>query len=179
MIIERRQGPFSSGLLNLLSTILLTVPAIPLDAQTVEIKLLDGRNGRPMVGASSYVNVWVGGERKEAIAIPTNDSGVARLQLTFNPKEVNVPISTGQSTIVEKHPIVEYSESLRINAPYVLCGSEEVNHSPLEVKSFNMVEVLDHGYASGNTCGKVKASPQPGQVFLFVRPLTFSEKMKQ
>lgn len=162
----------------MLVTVLLTIPAMSLDAQTLEIKLVDGRNGRPMVGTSAYVNVWVGRERKEAIAIPTDDKGVARLQLTLNPNEVNIPISTGHGTIVEKHPVVKYDESFRINAPYVLCGVEE-NGSWLALKNFIAKEVLEHGYASGNTCGKVSATPQPGQVVLFVRPLTFLEKMKQ
>jgi len=166
-------------LLNLLVTVLMAMPAMSLAAQTLEIKLVDGRNGRPMVGTSAYVNVWVGGERKEAIAIPTDDNGVARLQLTLNPNDVNIPISTGHGTMVEKHPVVKYAESFKINVPYVLCGSGGGNHSPLELKNFSTKEVLDNGYASGNTCGKATASPQPGQVVLFVRPLTLMEKMKQ
>lgn len=136
MLIGNRQVSFCFGFLNLLVTVLLTMPAMSLAAQTLEIKLVDGRNGRPMVGASSYVNVWVGGERKEAIAIPTDDKGVARLRLTLNPNEVNIPNSTGHGTIVANHPVVKYAESFRINAPYVLCGAGEGNHSWLELKNF-------------------------------------------
>ena len=179
MLIGHRQVSFCSGFLNFLVTVLLVLPAMPLSAQTIEIKLVDGRNGHPMVGASSYVNVWAGRERKEAIAIPTDDKGVARLQLTLNPNEENIPISTGHGTIVESHPVVKYDEFFRVNAPYVLCGAEEGNRSWLDLKNFSTKEVLDHGYVSANTCGKVTASPQPGQVVLFVRPLTFWEKMKQ
>ena len=179
MLIGHRLVSFRCVWLNLLVTVLLVTPAMSVAAQTLEIKLVDGRSGRPMVGTSAYVNVWVGGERKEAIAIPTDENGVSRLQLTLNPSEVNIPISTGHGTIVEKHPVVKYDESFRINVPYVLCVSGEANHSPLDLKNFSTKEVLDHGYASGNTCGKVTASPQPGQVVLFVRPLTFMEKMKQ
>lgn len=179
MLIGHRQISFCFGLLNLLVTVLLTMPAMSLAAQTLEIKLVDGRNGRPMVGASSYVNVWVGGERKEAIAIPTDDNGVARLQLTLNPKEVNIPSSTGTGSIVAKHPVAKYDGSFRINVPYMLCGAGGGNHSWLESKNFSTKEVLNHGYASANTCGKATVSPQPGQVVLFVRPLTFWEKMKQ
>lgn len=178
MLIVNRQVSFCFKWLNLLVTVLLVMSAMSFAAQTLEIKLVDGRNGRPMVGTSVYVNVWVGGERKEAIAIPADDNGVARLQLTLNPNEENIPISTGHGTIVEKHPVVRYDESFRINAPYVLCGVEG-NRSWLDLKSFSTKEVLEHGYASGNTCGKVIATPQPGQVVLFVRPLTFMEKMKQ
>ena len=178
MLIVNRQVSFCFRWLNLLVTVLLVMPAMSLAAQTLEIKLVDGRNGRPMVGTSAYVNVWVGKERKEAIAIPTDD-GAARLQLTLNPNEENMPISTGHGTMVEKHPVVKYAESFKINVPYVLCGSGEGNHSPLDLNNFSTREILDHGYASGNTCGKVTATPQPGQVVLFVRPLTFMEKMKQ
>ena len=179
MLIGHRLVSFRCGWLNLLVTVLLVMSAMSVAAQTLEIKLVDGRNGRPMVGTSAYVSVWVGRERKEAIAIPTDDHGVARLQLTLNPNEENIPLSTGHGTIVEKHPVVKYDESFRINVPYVLCGAGEGSHSPVDLRNFSTKEVLDHGYTSGNTCGKVTATPQPGQVILFVRPLTFLEKMKQ
>lgn len=179
MLIGHRQVSFRFGSLNLLATVLLTMPAMSLAAQTLEIKLVNGKNGRPMVGTSAYVNIWVGGERKEAIAIPMDDKGVARLQLTLNPNEVNVPNSTGHGTIVANHPVVQYDESFRINVPYVVCGAGDGDRSPLGLKNFSTKDVLEHGYASANTCGKVTATPQPGQVVLFVRPLTFMEKMKQ
>jgi len=167
------------GMLKFLTCLLLISPTMSLFAQTIEIKLVDGRNGRPIVGESSYVNVWVGGERKEAIAIPTDEKGVARLQLTLNPSEVNIPNSKNNGSIVVGHPIVKYDESFRINAPYVLCGAGGSNYSWLGLKNFTTKEILDRGYASANTCGKVTVLPQPGQVILFVRPLTVWEKLKQ
>ena len=179
MLIGHRQVPFCFGFLNFLVTVLLILPAMSLSAQTIEIKLVDGRNGHPMVGASSHVNVWVGRERKAAIVIPTHENGVARLQLTMNPSEVNIPDSKYKGSIVVDHPVVTYDESFRVNAPYVLCEPGGGNYSWLEFKKFSTKEVLDHGYVSANTCGKVKVSPQPGQVVLFVRPLTFWEEMKQ
>jgi hypothetical protein len=57
---------------KLLAALFLIVHGVALVAQTLEIKLVDGRNGHPMVGASSYVNVWVGTERKAAIVVPTD-----------------------------------------------------------------------------------------------------------
>jgi hypothetical protein len=132
-----------------------------------------------MVGTSSYVNVWVGTERKEAIAVPTDGKGVARIQLTLNVGEVNIPNSKNSGSIVVDHPIVKYDESLRINTPYVLCGSGGSNYSWLRSGNFSTKEILHHGYASPNTCGKVTVSPQPGRVILFVRPLSWWEKLKQ
>jgi hypothetical protein len=73
---SRNQPLLHFGILKFLTSLFLILPAVSIFAQTLEIKLVDGRNGRPMVGASSYVNVWVGTERKEAIAIPTDGKGV-------------------------------------------------------------------------------------------------------
>ena len=175
-----RNQPFLCyGLLKFLMSFFLICYGVTLSAQTLEIKLVDGRNGRPMVGASSYVNVWVGTERKEAIAIPTDGKGVARLQLTLNTGELNIPNSKNSGSIVVDHPIVKYDESLRINTPYVSCGSQGSNYSWLRTENLSTKEILHHGYASPNTCGKVTTSPQPGQVILFVRPLTWREKLKQ
>jgi hypothetical protein len=63
--------------------------------------------------SNSYVNVWVGTKRKEAMVIPTDKDGIARLRLT------------------------------------------------------------------DNDCGKATASPKPGELIIFVRPLTWWEKLKQ
>src|SRR5580698_7783156 len=98
----RNQPLLCSGILKFLMSLFLILYGASLSAQTLEITLVDGRNGHPMVGASSYVNVWVGAERKEAIVVPTDAKGIARLQLTLNPAEVNIPISkNGGSTVVD------------------------------------------------------------------------------
>ena len=112
------------GIATFLVSFFLILYGASLSAQTLEITLVDGRNGRPMVGTSSYVSVWVGTERKEAIAVPTDGKGVARLQLTLNSDEVNIPNSKNSGSIVVDHPIVKYDEFFRINTPYVSCGSE-------------------------------------------------------
>jgi hypothetical protein len=171
--------PLWRFLLKSLASLFLILPAISVAAQTVEIVLVNGRNGSPVVGTSSHVNVWVGSERKEAIAIPTDDKGVARLGLTTDPGEVNIPGSKNAEPIVVEHPIVKYDEPLRINVPYALCRSDGSNYSWLRQEELSTRTVLDHGYASPNTCGKAAVSPEPGQVILFVRPLTWWEKLRQ
>jgi hypothetical protein len=57
-------------------------------AQTVDIKLVNGRNGCPMTDAC--VSVWMGNERKTAMAIPTDESGIPRLRLTHNDSEIDI-----------------------------------------------------------------------------------------
>ena len=175
----RKKPLHRPGLLKLLFLFFLALPGVSLFAQTLEIKLVDGRNGRPIVSASSYVNAWVGTQRKEAIAVPTDGKGIARIQLTLNPGEVSIPDSKNSGSIVLKHPVVMYDESFRINAPYALCTSGGSNYSWLRSEKFSTKEVLSRGYVSPNTCGKSTESPRPGQVILFVRPLTWREKLKQ
>jgi hypothetical protein len=145
MAVYRNQPFLYFCVPKFLMSLFLILYGVSLSAQTLEITLVDGRNGHPMVGASSYVNVWVGTERKEAIAIPTNENGIARLQLTLNTSEINIPSSSkGRGSIVADHPVVNYNESLRINAPYVLCGSGESNYSWLRSENFSTKEILQH-----------------------------------
>ncbi len=151
-----------------------------LSAQTLDITLVDGRSGRPMAGSASYVNVWVGAERKQALAIPTDHNGVARLQLTLKLGEVNVPsCPEGCGSIVVNHPVVGYDESLRVNVPYVLCEPGGSQYSWLATVQFSTEQIMQHGYVSPNLCGKSTASPKPGQLVLFVRPLSWREKLKE
>jgi hypothetical protein len=133
-----------------------------------------------MAGAASYVNVWVGTQRKEAIVIPTDRNGVARLQLTLDTGKINIPNpSKDRGSIVVANPVLMYKKSFRINVPYALCASGGSNYSWLKSESFATNQIFQHGYVSPNTCGKATAPPKPGQVLLFVRPLTWWEKLKQ
>ncbi|MGA7524506.1 MAG: hypothetical protein WBW84_18790 [Acidobacteriaceae bacterium] len=149
-------------------------------AQIVEIKLVDGRSGRPIVGEASYVDAWVGTERKEAIAIPTDADGVARLRLTNDPGQVNIPNPTRDNgSIVVKDPIVKYDDTMAIQVPYALCMRGGSNYSWLAVQHFSTRELLEHGYVSLNTCGKATALQKPGEVVLFLRPLSWWERFKE
>jgi hypothetical protein len=139
-----------------------------LSAQTVQIKLVNGRSGLPISGG--FVNVWVGNERKNAIPIPANSDGIALLRLTDKDSEVDIH---------DRNPVLKYNDDLRINVGYVLCHIGGSNYSWLAIKDFSMREVLDHGIVAANMCGKATALPKPGQVILFVRPLSWWEKMKQ
>jgi len=53
-----RVGLFRRGLLPLFVFLVFVSSATALRAQNIEIKLVNGRNGRPM--ANRCVNVWVG-----------------------------------------------------------------------------------------------------------------------
>jgi len=152
--------------------------AFTLSAQTIEVKLIDGRNGHPI--ANSCVNVWVGNEQKDALAIPTDNDGVARLRLTDRDAEINTQNRWKQcGAFGVINPVVRFESSVTINAGYVLCRPQETDYSWLALKNFPTKQILAEGVVSPNACGKHSASPVPGQVIIFVRPLSFWEKLKQ
>ena len=152
--------------------------AFTLSAQTIEVKLIDGRNGHPI--ANSCVNVWVGNEQKDALAIPTDNDGVARLRLTDRDAEINTQNRWKQcGAFGVINPVVRFESSITINAGYVLCQPQGTDYSWLALKNFPTKQILAEGVVSPNACGKHSASPVPAQVIVFVRPLNFWEKLKQ
>lgn len=149
-----------------------------LRAQTIEVKLIDGRNGHPIL--NTCVNVWVGSRQKDALAIPTDKNGFARLRLTDNDAEVNIQDrwkGCGEFGII--NPVVKYGSSVSVNAGYVLCQRQATDYSWLAVKDYPTNELVRQGVVTDNTCGKATASPRPGELIIFVRPLSFWEKFKQ
>jgi hypothetical protein len=147
-------------------------------AQTIEIKLVNGKTGRPL--ANTCVNVWIGHERKDALAIPTNDQGVATVWLTMDEIALNGRDrwkDCGDFGVI--NPVVRYEDSIRVNASYVLCQPRRPDYSWLALSSFSTEEVLQHGIVTLNSCGKSTASPKPGEIVLYVRPLNWWERLKQ
>lgn len=147
-------------------------------AQTIEVKLIDGRNGHPI--ENTCVNVWVGNEQKDALAIPTDKNGIARLRLTDNDAEVNTQDrwkGCGEFGVI--NPVVKYEGSVSVNAGYVLCQPQATDYSWLAVKDIPTKQLVRKGVVTANTCGKPIASPRPGELVIFVRPLSFWEKLKQ
>lgn len=158
--------------------LLLSKFAAHLEAQTVTIKLVDGRNGRPM--AQSHVNVWAGNERKMAMAVLTDEHGIARLRLTANAREVDIPSSHSSDVEpVVSDPVLKYDDFIRINVGYVLCQAGGSNDSWLAIKQVSTRQLINEGIAMPNACGKAIASPNPGELVIFVRPLNLWEKLKE
>jgi hypothetical protein len=147
-------------------------------AQSIQIKLVNGRNGRPM--AHTCVNVGVDQLHVgHMLAVPTDEHGVARFRFTYYDPEVNTQNrwqGCGDFGVI--NPVVKYSDHIGINVGYVLCETRTQDYSWLAIRTFSTAEVLQHGIVTANACGKATASPEPGDVIIFVRPLTWWEKFK-
>ena len=152
---------------------------VPAYAQTIRIKLLNGRNGRPL--AHSCINLWVGHGRVDASAIVTNKEGVASLQLTTRAAEINTAHWPSSCTkgLEGREPVFKYASSVRINVGYVVCVPRGSNYSWLATMNFSTKRIFQSGIVMPNACGKARASPKPGEIILFVRPLTLWEKLKE
>ena len=87
------------------------------NAQTLRVKLLDGRSGKPI--AKGGVNVWVGDNRKAAVPIPGDRNGIAKLNLTNNAGQVNV--EAGPSDL----PTFLYAPEIRIQVGFALCQAAQ------------------------------------------------------
>ena len=149
-----------------------------LNAQVVKVKLVDGKSGRPL--AHSCVNVWVGTQQKTAMAIPTDDEGIASLQLTNRSDEVdtgNRSKSCGEFGVV--NPVVLYADSIRINVGYVLCQAPPLAAPGLTMTDFQTRQLIRDGIVTPNTCGKSTVSLRRGELAIFVRSLSFWERLKQ
>ena len=77
------------------------------------------------------------------------------------------------------NPVVKYSDQIKINTSFVSCEPHPPDFSWLAIKAFPTEEIVQSGIVTANACGKAKASREPGEVILFVRPLNFWEKMKE
>jgi hypothetical protein len=112
--------------------------------------------------------------------IPTDEDGVAWLALTDKDAEVNTqnqPKSCGGFGV--PHPVVKYANTIRIVAGYVVCEPHAPGYSWLAMMEFSARQIVQQGIVTANTCGKFTASPEPGELIIFVRPLSWWEKMKQ
>jgi hypothetical protein len=169
---------YSNGLALLFIVLSAGLWCTTVCAQTLRIKLVNGRDGHPI--ADSCVNVWVGDRRKQAMAIPTDKDGIARLRLTENDGEIDVDNrwkACGDFGVIR--PVVKYDDSFQVNVGYVLCQPHSPNNSWLSSQPFSTQLVLRSGVITGNVCGNAEASPEPGELVMFVRPLTFCERLKQ
>jgi hypothetical protein len=153
-----REKPFFSSAAQVLVLFVLAASATLLHGQALTIKILNGRSGHSM--ASGHVNVWVGNQRKEAMAIPTDKNGIARLRLTDHDSEVNISNRCKNcGTFGVVNPVVKYDDSLRINAGYVLYQPQTPDYSWLDIREISTKQLMREGIVMPNTCGKATASP--------------------
>jgi hypothetical protein len=170
------------SVLSLLVPIVFALSGTALRAQTIQVKLVNGRSGRTMADKCIYVAVGNRSNPNSGSSLPTqtDKDGTVTLHLTEEGANINNATQNlvcGLSGVI--NPVAKYGDTIYVRPGYVLCQLRSPDYSWLAMTNFSTEEVLQHGVATANTCGKARASPQPGEVILFVRPLSWWEKLKQ
>src|SRR5215472_1628788 len=154
-------GLFSAGLLLvLIFPVGFALGAAQRD-QRIRIRVLDGRNGHPVT--KERVNVWIGD--KPAAMLFGGEGGVASLLPTDKNGEVSAPIPE------------DHAQWIEIEADYYFDCRPFRKDAARPV--YSVKEVLQTGVVTGNTCGKFRAAPKPGELTFFVRPLHWWEAFKR
>jgi hypothetical protein len=119
---------------------------------------------------------------KLSLYIPADKNGVARLRLTQKESEVDISydpkLGCGGTGAI--NPVLKYDDTLTTysTGDHPSCAfSESIANARYNELDFSTNEVIQHGVASANTCGRVTVSPRPGEVILFVRSRNFREKV--
>jgi len=163
-------------------TSVLVVPQIAqIYAQEIQIKVLDGRNGKPI--ERECLNIWAGTGRGAHMVAATNGDGVVLLHFG-NDDILAEKACAGWPSQVSRASDVE---GITISADrYVACqeygkptpGESPVN--PLKMMPFYPFKsILQLGVSSSNVCGRIRGKAAPGELIFFVRPRSFWEKMRE
>lgn len=148
-----------------------------LHAQTINIRLVNGRSGTPV----SHTCIDLGADHmNHMLAIPTDQDGIARFQMPDNQAEGQLgkrSIECGDWGFAD--PVLRHADTFSIHVGFVLCQSPKSDYSWLERMTFSTSEVVQQGVVTPNSCGKSIAPRRPGEVTIFVRPLNFWEKLKE
>ncbi|MGH9472845.1 MAG: hypothetical protein ACRD2H_03945 [Terriglobales bacterium] len=177
------RGLFSTAFILAVVPSALVLSGTALRAQTIRIKLVDGRNGKPLADKCIRVGVgdrsdlrrgWSGGDMR------TDAGGVVTLHLVAGDAEINTQDERpGCGGTVLNNPGLKYGNGISVHPFLAFCQPHGSNYSWLGFEVFSTKEVLESGVATPDACGKAKAVPTPGEVVLFVRPLSWWEKMKE
>ncbi len=168
-------------------SVLLGFGAPLVRAQEIQIKVLNGRNGKPIT--KECINVSLGSWHGADLLVPTNKDGIAVLQLKGNEvtagaacqgwfKQAHRSEGVDTLSIMGDHYIAcqEYGKLAPGEQPTPEASSATIKEL---VPAYSIKEILQSGIASANNCGKVRATAKPGELIFFVRPRSFWEKMRE
>lgn len=169
----------------------LQVLCTPAQSQDVKIRVMNAHSGKPVKNECLNLSFghWPGVEgefRNADMTIPVDKEGVISLR-----------ISEGQVTTSNRRNICNGLEKLGPltleNPPslmvlgdwYVVCQKPEdaLKYRVTDGKTvptqpvYRIAQIMQSGISAPNTCGKARVQAKPGELVLFVRPLSLIEKL--
>jgi|SRR5208283_1520991 len=171
----------------LLISALLGLPGPLLRAQEIQIRVLNGRNGKPVT--NECLNVWLGPLHGTGLIAPTNKDGIVVLHLendqmtadAQSPHACNGMASLGPKVLPQGTDAITI-----LPDEYMACQEYAKVPNPAKPKFvaevpplYSIKKILESGVAASNTCGKFRAQAKPGELIFFVRPRSFWERLKE
>jgi hypothetical protein len=132
-------------------SLFLAIACESVEAEPIQIRVLDGRNGRVVPGAR--LHIWKN-QRIAADLINLTADGSGVIQFT---------VPAGSLLFLQADSYVDCRISKRTAGDNV---------------SYSVSELLETGVAAVNVCGKAKAKAKPGELIVFVRPQHWWDRFK-
>lgn len=139
----------------------------------ITIKALDGRNGHAV--ANSCVIVQISGPSEfSGEEVATDHDGVANILLSYNDAGVRpgrkISACFGGATV---DTVLRYANSVDIipNRDKAVDCRPPTNKWGTRGYSYPVTRIIQRGIVLANTCGNATATPRPGEVTLFVKPV--------
>jgi hypothetical protein len=160
-----------------------------LDAQEIDIRVLSGRNGKPITNECLNVSLgsWHGGD----LVAPTNRDGVVVLRFENNQATAAAasPHDCNGTAVLGPKAVPFGTDAITVSGDYYIACQEHgkiISGEPVTpnllkevMPSYPIKKILESGLSAANTCGKFRAEPKPGELIFYVRPRSFSEKTRQ
>jgi len=159
-------------------------------AQEIHIRALNAHNGKPI--ANECINIWFGSVRGASMVAPINNEGVIVLHLVNSEVIADAvsPRACNGIADVGPRPLPKDVDTIFVRgAGHIICQEygKIIPGEPAATSdfpgrlmpSYSIKKILDSGVSAANTCGKFRAEAKPGELIFYVRPRSFSERMRQ
>jgi hypothetical protein len=158
-------------------------------AQEIDIRVLNGRNGKPVTNECLNISLgsWHGGD----LIAPTNTDGVVVLHLANNQVTADPapPHACNGTAVLGPRAIPNGMRAITLWGDYYVACQEHGKITPGEpatpnllkevMPSYPIKKILDSGLSAANICGKIRVEARPGELIFYVKPRSLSQRMRQ
>jgi hypothetical protein len=152
LMLRGRTSPCWFSLTLLLA---LGFSALGLQAQVIRVKVVDGKNGKPVANLQIMFQTEITEPPWSSPSLLTDQNG-----------EIAVKVGSFTSMAL-------YTPSLKYAACLTPATKGHVATSPL----YSVADILSEGISMENNCGRLRVKAAPGEIVYFVRPWTFWETL--
>jgi hypothetical protein len=172
---DYRAGHYLRTLAEIAAILLVSLAASSsAQSQEIRVRFLDGQTGRPVTYEAAQM--WVGTGTRLLLAPAKNKEGTATFLYTGHSIRAVWPPNTKVRNIETEVSVALGSERIAV-APTVatdICWDMGPSHiGPW----YPVSEILQHGAVSENRCGKATAKAEPGELILFIKPLSIWRRL--